>query len=428
MKVIKRNDVEQDFNLNKIINAIKKAENSVISQGLISEKDKMSDEQLSKIVVTIQKKLEGFNSIGVEDIQDIVESSLVRHNKYIIAKEYILYRDKAKNSKKYTANEEKFKSVVNGTSSLRGDNANKRIDDNSSIRDYAAGILCKSVFEKEVPKEIVKAHKKKLLHWHDSDYSPAQPLHNCDLVNAKDMFENNFQMSDTLIEPDNETPFRTACNLLAQINLQVSGRQYGGQTVSWYHLVPFIDYSRKQIRKQVIEDYEEDGIEYTEEMVQRKVNKKLKNEIYEGVKTYQYQVLCHCSSSGQTPFVSNNLCLREAETQQELDDFAMLIEAILRRRIKGVKNSSGRYVSPLFPKLLYWTCDGLNVNENDPYFYLTELAAECEIKRTQPDIVSEPETRKVKQGQIIPSMGCRSLLAPCWEENVYPIDTKFYFV
>lgn len=428
MKVIKRNDVEQDFNLNKIINAIKKAENSVISQGLILDKDKMSDEQLSKIVVTIQKKLEGFNSIGVEDIQDIVESSLVRHNKYIIAKEYILYRDKAKNSKKYTANEEKFKSVVNGTSSLRGDNANKRIDDNSSIRDYAAGILCKSIFEKDVSKDIVKAHKKKLIHWHDSDYSPAQPLHNCDLVNAKDMFDNNFQMSDTLIEPDDETPFRTACNLLAQINLQVSGRQYGGQTVSWYHLVPFIDYSRKQIRKQVIEDYEEDGTEYTEEMVQRKVNKKLKNEIYEGVKTYQYQVLCHCSSSGQTPFVSNNLCLREAENQQELDDFAMLIEAILRRRIKGVKNSSGRYVSPLFPKLLYWTCDGLNVNENDPYFYLTELAAECEIKRTQPDIVSEPETRKVKQGQIIPSMGCRSLLAPCWEENIYPIDTKFYFV
>ena len=169
MKVIKRNDVEQNFNLNKIINAIKKAENSVINQGLISEKDKMSDEQLSKIIATVNKKLEGFNSIGVEDIQDIVESSLVRHNKYIIAKEYILYRDKAKNSKKYTANEEKFKSVINGTSSLRGDNANKRIDDNSSIRDYAAGILCKSVFEKEVPKDIVRAHKKKLIHWHDSD-------------------------------------------------------------------------------------------------------------------------------------------------------------------------------------------------------------------------------------------------------------------
>ena len=435
MKVIKRDDVEQDFCLDKIITAVNKANSSV------PKEDQMTEEQIAKVINTVQKKLEGFTSIKVEDIQDFVEAALVRHNKYVIAKEYILYRDNKKNKKKYSTEEAKFKAVTAGTSELRGDNANKHIDDNSSIRDYGAGILCKSIFEKDIPKDIVKAHKAGLIHWHDSDYSPAQPLHNCDLIDVENMFDKNFQMSDTLIEPNEETPFRTACNLLAQINLQVSGRQYGGQTVSWSHIVPFIDQTRKEFNETVRSDIEKSpwlikklwhAYKYLmpnsyERHIKSTVEDKLEKDIYEGVKTYQYQVLCHCSSSGQTPFVSNNLCLREAETEQELSDFAMLIEAILKRRIKGVKNSAGHYVSPLFPKLLYWTCDGLNASEKDKYWYLTKLAAKCEIKRTQPDIVSEPETRRVKQGQIIPSMGCRSLLAPIWEEHTYPITEEFYW-
>lgn len=420
-KVIKRNDSEQDFCLDKIVKAIKAANASV------EKENQMDEASIQKVVNTVVKKLEGFNSINVEDIQDIVEQALVRHNKYAVSKAYILFRQKKKDNKKFSEIEDKALSLINGTSDLRGDNANKHIDDNGATRDYLAGIVCKSLFEKTVPKEIVKAHKKGLIHFHDTDYSPAQKEHNCDVLNIEDQFKNSFQMQSTLIEPNEETPFRTACNLLAQIHLIVSGRQYGGQTISWSHLLPFIDSSRKLFRKEIIEDFAEEGITLSEEALNKKVEKKLRKDIYEGVKTYQYQILCHSSSNGQTPFVSNNLCLREAQTQQELDDFAMLIEEIFNRRIKGVKDESGHYISPLFPKLLYWTCDGLNVKKGDPYFYLTELAAKCEVKRMQPDIVSERETRKVKQGQIIPSMGCRSLLAPIWEENTYPVDTEFYW-
>ena len=433
MEVIKVSGKTQEFKVEKIERAINLANNSV------DPENRMDDATIKKVINNVLKMLEGFNSVSVDDIHDMVERSLMKYpSHYQVAKEYITYRDRKKKNKKFNEIEEQVLAVIDGTSTLRGDNANKRIDLNSSARDYIAGITCKSIAEKTLPKKIIKAHKDGLIHWHDLDYSPVQKLHNCDLVNAEDMFINGFQMGDTRIEPNDETPFETACNLLAQINLQVSSSQYGGQTVSWSHLIPFIDKSRKQIRKKLIEDmYSTPNGKlckklhikpYNEKWLKEKTEEKLREEIYKGVKTYQYQVLCHSSSNGQTPFVSNNLCLREAMTQQELDDYAMLIEEILKRRIKGVKDSSGHYISPLFPKLLYWTCDGLNVNPEDPYFYLTRLAAECELKRTQPDIVSERETRRVKKGQIIPSMGCRSLLGPTWELKTYPVNTKFYYV
>ena len=433
MEVIKVSGKTQEFKVEKIERAINLANNSV------EPENRMDDATIKKVVNTVLKMLEGFTSVSVDDIHDMVERSLMKYTShYQVAKAYITYRAEKKKNKKFNEIEEQVLSVIDGTSTLRGDNANKRIDLNSSARDYIAGITCKSIAEKTLPKKIIKAHKDGLIHWHDMDYSPVQKLHNCDLVNAEDMFINGFQMGDTRIEPNDETPFETACNLLAQINLQVSSCQYGGQTVSWSHLVPFIDKSRKQIRKKLIEDmYSTPNGKlckklhikpYNEKWLKEKTEEKLREEIYKGVKTYQYQVLCHSSSNGQTPFVSNNLCLREAMTQQELDDYAILIEEILKRRIKGVKDSSGHYISPLFPKLLYWTCDGLNVNPEDPYFYLTRLAAECELKRTQPDIVSERETRRVKKGQIIPSMGCRSLLGPTWELKTYPVNTKFYYV
>ena len=433
MEVIKVSGKTQEFKVEKIERAINLANNSV------EPENRMDDATIKKVINNVLKMLEGFTSVSVDDIHDMVERSLMKYTShYQVAKAYITYRAEKKKNKKFNEIEEQVLSVIDGTSTLRGDNANKRIDLNSSARDYIAGITCKSIAEKTLPKKIIKAHKDGLIHWHDMDYSPVQKLHNCDLVNAEDMFINGFQMGDTRIEPNDETPFETACNLLAQINLQVSSCQYGGQTVSWSHLVPFIDKSRKQIRKKLIEDmYSTPNGKlckklhikpYNEKWLKEKTEEKLREEIYKGVKTYQYQVLCHSSSNGQTPFVSNNLCLREAMTQQELDDYAILIEEILKRRIKGVKDSSGHYISPLFPKLLYWTCDGLNVNPEDPYFYLTRLAAECELKRTQPDIVSERETRRVKKGQIIPSMGCRSLLGPTWELKTYPVNTKFYYV
>lgn len=400
MRVIKRNESEQDFCIDKIEKAIMKANSTV------GDEDKMNDDAIQKVLLTVQKKLTGFNSVKVEDIQDFVEQALVRHNKYAVAKSYILYRDNKKRSKKYTEAEEKILSLIDGTSSLRGDNANKHIDDNASIRDYIAGIMCKSLANKTLPKEIIKAHNEGIIHWHDADYSPTQPLMNCDLYNLEDMFKNGFVMGDTKIEPNDETPFRTMVNLAAQIALLISGRQYGGQTMSWIHLVPYVDQTRKIIRKKILQDFNDIGVQLSEDKLNSLTEKKVRDEIAEGVKIYQYQILCHSSANGQTPFVSNNLCLREARTKQELDDFALIIEEILKRRIKGVKDPSGNYISPLFPKLLYWTCDGLNVKKGDPYYYLTELAAKCISKRMQPDIVSESQTRKYKQGQIIPCMGC----------------------
>jgi len=421
MRVIKRNESEQDFCLDKIEKAIMKANSTV------GNDDKMNDDAIQKVLLTVQKKLIGFNSVKVEDIQDFVEQALVRHNKYAVAKSYILYRDNKKRNKKYTENEEKILSLIDGTSSLRGDNANKHIDDNASIRDYIAGIMCKSLANKTLPKEIIKAHNEGIIHWHDADYSPTQPLMNCDLYNLEDMFKYGFVMGDTKIEPNNETPFRTMVNLAAQIALLISGRQYGGQTMSWIHLVPYVDQTRKIIRKKILQDFNDIGVQLSEDKLNSLTEKKVREEISEGVKIYQYQILCHSSANGQTPFVSNNLCLREAMTKRELDDFALIIEEVLKRRTKGVKDPSGNYISPLFPKLLYWTCDGLNVKKGDPYYYLTELAAKCISKRMQPDIVSESQTRKYKQGQIIPCMGCRSLLGPIWEERTYPINKKFFW-
>ena len=433
MEVIKASGKTQEFKVEKIERAINLANKAVDLE------QRMDEATIQKVINNVLKMLEGFNSVSVDDIHDMVERSLMKYpSHYQVAKEYITYRAEKKKNKKFNEIEEQVLAVIDGSSNLRGDNANKRIDLNSSTRDYIAGITCKSIAEKTIPKKILKSHKTGLLHWHDMDYSPVQKMHNCDLVNVEDMFKNGFQMGDTLIEPNDQTPFETACNLLAQINLQVSSCQYGGQTVSWSHLLPYIDKSRQQIKNKLIEDAYSTPYgqfckkvhikPYNEKWLKEKTEEKLREEIYKGVKTYQYQVLCHSSSNGQTPFVSNNLCLREAQTQQELDDYVMLIEEILKRRIKGVKDSSGHYISPLFPKLLYWTCDGLNVNPEDPYFELTKLAARCELTRTQPDIVSECETRRVKKGQIIPSMGCRSLLGPAWETVKYPIDTEFYYV
>lgn len=423
MKVIKVDDSIQEFCLDKILTAVKKA-NAAVND----DSAKMNDEQIQKVLNTVMKKLEGYTSVSVNDIHDFVEQSLVRHNRWLVSREYIKYREQKKKGKKFTPSEEKFISILNGTSELRGDNANKHIDDNGSIRDYGAGLLCKSIALKTLPKDIINAHNKGLIHYHDMDYSPVQPEHNCGLGNVEDLLTNGFAMGNTGIFTNEETPFRTVCNLIAQANLIVSGRQYGGQTVSWSHALPFIDLTRNLLRNKLTDFCTRRNVTLSKEEFDEEVESMLLDEIKEGVKTYQYQILCHQSSNGQTPFVSNNLCLREAETEQELKDFAVLIREIFNRRIKGVQDALGHYVTPLFPKLLYWTCDGLNVKKEDPYFSLTELAALCEIKRTQPDICSERETRKLKNGQIIPSMGCRSLLHPIWEDVKYDINTEFYFV
>ncbi len=423
MKVYKRNGAEQDFCLDKIINAIKKANNAVSDDG------KLTDEQFDKVVATVEKFLEPFDTVKVEDIQDLVEKALMKHNRYEIAKAYILFRDKKQNQKLYDDVDEQVLAITKGESAeLRGDNANKHIDVNSSIRDYIAGTECKSLAQKMLDKSIITAHKKGWLHYHDMDYSPVMPLHNCDVFNIEDMLDNGFMMNDTKITRPRR--FSTAANLAAQINLIISGSQYGGQTFSWAPLAKYVESTRVDCKIELLSILSVLPKWFAfilKPWYNKMVEVMVKRDIHVGIKTYQYQVLCHQSSNGQTPFVSNVINLREAMGEQEQKDLAFIIEEILKRRTKGVLDKLGKPMPPLFPKLLYYTCDGLNVKKGDPYFYLTELAAKCITVRMQPDIISEKKNREVKKGQMIPAMGCRSFLAPVWEERRYPKNTMFYW-
>ena len=420
MKVFKRNGAEQDFCLDKIKNAVAKANKAVDSE------HQMDDAQSEKVVSTVQKKLEKFDSVKVEDIQDMVEAALVKHNKYEVAKAYILYRDNKRNSKKYTETEEKCLAIISGESAeARGDNANKHIDLNSSARDYVAGTVNKAICEKDLPKPIYGAHKAGKLHWHDSDYF-IHNMHNCDLINLKDQLANGFMMGDTWI--DRPKRFSTGCTLAAQDSLIVSGSQYGGQTISWSHLLQLIPSTIDDCKVELLNIMSvlpKWLAKIVSHWYKPMIEKMVKRDIHVGIKTYQYQILCHHSSNGQTPFVSNVLCLREAQNEEERKWLAFIIEEVLKRRQKGVKDKSGHYVSPLFPKLLYWGCEGLNVEKDDPYYYLTKLAAKVITTRMQPDYNSELKSREIKAGQIIPSMGCRSWLAPIWEERHYPKNYAF---
>ena len=409
MKVRKLGGKEEDFSLDKIINAVKKANNSV-------EKEKrMDDEKINQVVEFVQKKIKNYSTIDVDTIHDFVEKALMNKNQYDIAKSYVLYRSEKKKSKKYSDDELKIISICNSTNEdVSGDNANKRPTFLGTQRDYIAGTKCKTIGRKMLPKEVTKAHDEGSIHFHDMDYSPLQNMSNCCLINDFDMFNNGFAMGTIGIDPSHS--FSTACNHLAQIALHVSSSQYGGQSHSWASTLPFLQKSRETISKRIHERCSEF---LTEKQMQKFIDEDLKKEINRGVQTFQYQVLCHQSSNGQTPFVSVNLCLAEAMTKQEQKDLAMIIEEVLRQRTEGVKDRKGRIISPLFPKLLYWICDGLNVEDTDPYYYLNELAVDCVVKRMQPDILSEKKCREVKEGQIIPNMGCRSFLTPYWQKKTY---------
>lgn len=497
MKVYKRNGQEVDFALDKIKSAINKANKSTFKKFSADiEKIYSSDENatklsyddimritdtafdwdkaneylpsigkdkfvkavseyilvdgaLDKVVETTLKFLKPFDVVSVDDINDLVQKSLIKNNVYKVAEEYITYRNEKQKNKKFTDTEEKVLSVIDGTNEeLRGDNANKRIDVNSSARDYIAGTVCKSIAEKILPSDVLKAHKKKLIHFHDLDYSPVMHEHNCDLLDLEDMLDNGFCMNDVGIKSPKR--FSIAANLAAQVNLITSSSQYGGQTITWTALAKYVDTTRKDIAikytvnltgkntdlsdckdvNEVYDAYKKMSSPFSR--VSRKkfidfVEKETKYDIHVGVKTYQFQVLCHQSSQGQTPFVSNVLNLREAQNEHELKDLAFIIEEVLKRRIKGVTDKKGLRMAPLFPKLLYYVNDGLNLKPGDPYYYLTKLAAECMTTSMQPDIISEKKNREAKKGQMQPCMGCRSFPFATWIEKTYPIDTKFYW-
>ena len=409
MKVRKIDGREQDFDIEKIKNAVRKANNSL-------EKDKrISEEKINQIAEIVKNKLKNYSTVDVDTIHDTVEKTLMNKNYYDVAKAYVIFRNEKKKNKLYDDDEEKILNICSSTNeNVSGDNANKRPTFLGTQRDYIAGTKCKTIGRKMLPKEVTKAHDEGSIHFHDNDYSPLMNMSNCCLLNTFDMFTNGFAMGDVGI--DSAHWFSTACNHKAQIALHTSSSQYGGQTQSWSDTLPFLEKSRQAISKRI---HERCSVFLTEKEMQKFIDEDLKKEINRGIQTFQYQVITMSSANGQTPFISANLCLAEAMTKQEQKDLAMIIEEVLKQRTEGVKDRNGRIISPLFPKLLYWICDGLNAKESDPYYYLNKLAVNCVVKRMQPDIISEKKCREMKEGQIIPCMGCRSFLTPYWHKKTY---------
>lgn len=420
MKVIKRDKKEVEFDSTKIEAATKKARNACTSSNL-------SDENIADIADYITYKCKKLDhSVSVEDIQDMVEDQLMAHGEFALAKEYVKYRYNRQLVRKSNTTDEKILSLIElQNEEVKQENSNKNPTINSTQRDYMAGEVSRDLTNRILlPKDIVEAHEKGIIHFHDSDYF-AQHMHNCDLVNLEDMLQNGTVISGTLIEKPHS--FHTACNVATQIVAQVASAQYGGQSISLAHLAPFVDISRKKIYNKFRKNFEELGIDVTEDKLSEIVEKEVKEEINRGVQTIQYQVVTLMTTNGQTPFVTVFMYLGEAKNEREKADLALIIEEVLRQRIQGVKNEKGAWITPAFPKLIY-VLEEQNITEDAPYFYLTELAAKCTAKRMVPDYISEKIMLKLKkdkngEGHCYTCMGCRSFLTPYLDENGKP---KYY--
>ncbi|MBR4745662.1 MAG: anaerobic ribonucleoside-triphosphate reductase [Clostridia bacterium] len=421
MKIIKRNGEEQVFDINKIVEAIHKANLSV------DEKLRLSDEQITKIAQDVQEKCRKTKRTEtVEEVQDYVENGIMAEGAYEVARNYITYRFKRALARQSNTTDAQIMSLIDcNNEEVKQENSNKNPTVNSVQRDYMAGEVSKDLCERFlVPEDVMKAHKEGILHFHDSDYF-AQRMHNCDLVNLEDMLQNGTVISGTMIEKPHS--FSTACNVATQIVAQVASNQYGGQSISLTHLAPFVDVSRKKFVKKTIEEFEELGIKYTQEQLDEVVENKVKEEINRGIQTLQYQVITLMTTNGQAPFITVFMYLGEARNKREKDDLAMIIEETLKQRIQGVKNQKGVYVTPAFPKLIY-VLEKDNITEDSKYWYLTELAARCTAKRMVPDYISEKKMLELKvdkngEGHCYTCMGCRSFLTPYVDENGKP---KYY--
>ncbi len=421
MKIIKRNGSEAIFEPIKIENAIAKA--NLATEG----KPELIPEQIHAIAAIIENYCEGIGrALSVEEIQELVETQLMKHGAYETAKRYIRYRYTRNMVRASNTTDDKILSLIEcNNEEAKQENSNKNPTVNSVQRDYMAGEVSRDITERILlPEEIVKAHRDGIIHFHDSDYY-AQHMHNCDLVNLEDMLQNGTVISGTMIEKPHS--FSTACNISTQIIAQVASNQYGGQSISLTHLAPFVDISRQKIRREVLAEIESAEVEMPEEKINAIVEKRLRSEINRGVQTLQYQVVTLLTTNGQAPFITVFMYLGEAHSKQEKDDLALIIEEMLNQRIQGVKNEAGVYVTPAFPKLIYVLEDD-NISENSPYWYLTELAAKCTAKRMVPDYISEKIMLKLKidqngNGNCYTCMGCRSFLTPWVDENGKP---KYY--
>lgn len=421
MHIIKRDGTEVGFDGTKIANAISKA------NAKMSDENKLTQAQIEEIAQAVIFRCEQQTSIvSVEDVQDFVEAELIARNLSKLSKEYITYRYKRQLARKSDSMSDNILSLLqNKNAVLKEENSNKNTLINSVQRDYMAGEVSKTItFTQLLPEDIEEANRVGDIHFHDADYF-AQPMYNCCLINLQDMLENGTVISGTGI--DTPHTFSTACNIATQIIAQVASNQYGGQTISIAHLAPFVERSRQKIREQIREECRAASLAINERQAEAILKSRLAKEIEKGVQTIQYQVITLMTTNGQAPFLSLCLYLNEARTLQEQHDLAMIIEEILKQRIQGVKNEKGVWVTPAFPKLLY-ILDENNCDETKPYWYLTELAAQCTAKRMVPDYISEKKMLEYKidqngNPQCYPCMGCRSFLTPYVDENGNP---KYY--
>ena len=396
MKVIKRNGSEVEFDIDKIRNAIAKANKAAI-------REELSQAQIDEIADYINFKCSKMNrAISVEEMQDMVENQIMAQGAFNVARCYVRYRYTRTLVRKSNTTDDRILSLIEcNNEEVMQENSNKDPIINSVQRDYMAGEVSKDLTRRMLlAEDIVKADQEGLIHFHDSDYF-AQHMHNCDLVNLEDMLQNGTVISETYI--DKPHSFSTACNIATQIIAQVASNQYGGQSISLTHLAPFVQVSREKIRKQVLEDAEIMGMAPTDDIIDKVVEKRLLAEIEKGVQTIQYQVITLMTTNGQAPFLTVFMYLNEAKNPQEKKDLALIIEEMLKQRIQGVKNENGSWITPAFPKLIY-VLEEDNIREGTEYFYLTELAAKCTAKRMVPDYISEKKMKELKEGNCFPVM------------------------
>ncbi len=416
MKIIKRSGVEVNFDLKKIIAAIKKANSSV------KEEDRLTEEEIDEIASVVADHCEEMRRApSVEEIQDMVENQLMKYRAYTISRNYITYRYKRALVRKSNSTDEQILSLLEcNNEEVKQENSNKNPTVNSVQRDYMAGEVSKDITKRFLlSPDIVEAHEQGVIHFHDADYF-AQHMHNCCLVNLEDMLQNGTVISETMI--DRPKSFSTACNVATQSIAQIASCQYGGQSISLSHLAPFVNVSREKFRKKVRTEMEEMCVNATEEQINAIAERRVKDEIRQGVQIIQYQVITLMTTNGQAPFITVFMYIDEVPEGRLRDDLAMIIEEMLNQRIRGVKNEKGVYITPAFPKLIY-VLEEDNIHEGDKYWYLTRLAAKCTAKRMVPDYISEKIMKQLKDGNCYTCMGCRSFLTVYHDENDQP---KFY--
>lgn len=413
MKIIKRNGSEVAFDLSKITNAILAANKEVPAD------ERLSDREVQFASLNVEEECKQLaHTVSVEEIQDFVEDQLMKLDRFSVARKYIIYRYVQNLKRQKNTTDDRILTLIDSNNEeAKQENSNKNPSVVSVQRDYMAGEVSRDLTDRKLlPEDVVKAHQEGIIHFHDSDYY-AQRMHNCDLVNLDDMLQNGTVISGTMIEKPHS--FSTACNIATQIIAQVASCQYGGQSISLEHLAPFVDISRKKIRRSVYAEMESVGFDASDEQIEIMVEKRLHDEIARGVQTIQYQVVTLMTTNGQAPFITVFMYLGEARDEQTKKDLALIIEETLRQRYQGVRNEAGVWITPAFPKLIY-VLEEDNVREGTPYFYLTKLAAKCTAKRMVPDYISEKKMKEYKlstgetegNGDCYTCMGCRSFLTP----------------